>query len=146
MRIKDLCALNNYWNRRWNLCARTDLVSGRVVEIYRALRFWTNSPNIGNILKVSKKNAPDPSFGPRACRPRGPHIVLWVFKIMVDLASDSMPRRWRGVGFCWVGHLRAILNTFTTGPYAPQSSFRDKAVSPPFLFLCSYNTTFIVSP
>jgi hypothetical protein len=49
--------------------------------------------------------------------PARPHVVLWISIIMVGLASAAGTAIWRGVVVCEVGHLWAILNTFTAGNY-----------------------------
>ena len=72
--------------------------------------------------------------------------MLWISIIMVGLARAAGTAVWRGVVVCEVGHLWAILNTFTAGNYASLSSFRDRAVSRPFLFQSPYDLAFMVSP
>jgi hypothetical protein len=74
------------------------------------------------------------------------HVVLWTLKIMVGLASAVGTAVWRAVVVCEVGHLWAILNTFTAGNYTSVSSSRDRAVSRPFLFKFPYDMAFMVSP
>jgi len=78
--------------------------------------------------------------------PARPHVVLWISVIMVGLASATGTAVGRGVGICEVGHLWAILNTFTPAAYALRSSFRDRAVSRPFLFQSPYDLAYMVSP
>ena len=78
--------------------------------------------------------------------PARPHVVLWISVIMVGLASATGTAVWRDVVVCEVDHLWAILNTFTAGNYALRSSFRDRAVSRPFLFQSPYDLAFMVSP
>jgi hypothetical protein len=66
--------------------------------------------------------------------PARPHVVLWISIIMLGLASAIGAVVWRAVGFREVGHLWAILNTFTAGNYASLTSSRDRAGSPPVRF------------
>jgi hypothetical protein len=73
-----------------------------------------------------------------------PHVVLWIPIIMVGVASATGTVVWRGVGICEVGHLWAILNTFTSGNYASLPSSRDRAVSRPFLFRCPYDMIWLL--
>jgi hypothetical protein len=78
--------------------------------------------------------------------PARPHVVLWISVIMAGLASAIGTAVGRGVGICEVGHLWAILNTFTASNYALRSSFRDRAVSRPFIFQSPYALGFMGLP
>jgi hypothetical protein len=128
-----------------------DHESRRCVQVAHTHRFLFHHADSTNIkitnffLKKKKKYARF-QFRIPCMPPARPHVVLWISIIMVGLASATGTAVWRGVVVCEVGHLWAILNTFTAGNYAPASSLRDRAVSRLFLFQCPYDTAFMFSP
>jgi hypothetical protein len=111
------------------------------------LRFWTDSPNIGN--KIFSKKKKWYQFRTPLHATRAAHTYCCGFlKKTVDAVSDTGPHQWRHVGLCRMGHLWAIFNTFAIGSYAPQSSFLNKTVSRPFFLsvLIHYMYEFYVLP